>query len=81
MSIVDDIRALRARTDQVQTDADALLATLSGALEARLRPLPALAWLPDEVLHEACVAFAQSAIQGVTRNDAPRPASPGRSLI
>lgn len=80
MTLIDDIRAVRARTDQAQTDMDALIGQMVDALFTRLRPLAAIAWLDDTNLRAGCVAFVQEAVTAVTKDD-PRPITAGRALL
>ena len=54
MAIPDEAQALKARSDQLIADTDALAARISDPMFTRLRPLAQLSWVPDADLKAAC---------------------------
>jgi hypothetical protein len=70
VAFLDDVLASQARLAAAQAAAQAEHAAaveqLRGVLFARLRPVTALSGGSDVVLNEACLAFANSFIQGAT---------------
>lgn len=79
MAYIDNINAVRSRAAQARTDMNALVKQLEDGLYVAARPLPALAWLTDDILHQSCAAFALTAVQ---LSVDPRPVliEPGRIL-
>lgn len=65
MAFSDDMQVLKTRADTLRTDMDATLMQLATALYNRLRPLPAIDWMTDAVLLQACQAFAGVAMRSV----------------
>lgn len=70
MALLDDVLASRARLAAARATAEAEHAAaveqLRSVLFTRLRPVAALSAGSDVVLNEACLAFAESFIQGAT---------------
>jgi hypothetical protein len=65
MAFSDDIQALKVRADAINADRDAINAQLTAALFTRLRSAPALEWMTDDGLRQACQAFAGVAVRQV----------------
>lgn len=62
MAFIDDVRAARSRRTQAQVDEAALVEQGAVVLYDRLRPVAALAWISDSVMHDACRAFVETSI-------------------
>lgn len=81
MPFIDDVNAARAKADQARADMDVLVTQLTDTLYQRLRSLPALAWITDDVLHLAVQSFAMVAIsETVTPSPASNPIRPSKWL-
>lgn len=72
MAFLDDVRASKTRLANAMTLADSEFAQavtqLQGALVTRLRPLPTLSWVSDEILAEGCLAFATTLVKRATED-------------
>lgn len=79
MAFIDDVNTVRNRAEQARKDMNTLVKQLEDGLYAAARPLPALGWVTDEVLHQSCAAFALTAVQQTV---SPRPVlgTPGQIL-
>jgi hypothetical protein len=79
VTFVDDLAAVKAQADTVRAQRDGLVTQMSDALFTRLRPLPAISWMTDAALRNACSMFAQTAVSDQVRAATPAPV--GQELL